>query len=80
MSLEGMACCATLHGHSAAVLALDALRLPSGRTLLASGGKDNTLRLWVMPAGNCIGAPAARQPSAAAAQAAGRSCRRLGCP
>jgi U3 small nucleolar RNA-associated protein 13 len=53
-----LGCCATLAGHSDIVLCLDALRLPSGQTLLASGGKDNAVRAWVVPQGACIGAQA----------------------
>ena len=50
-----MSCAATLAGHTAVVLSLDALRLPSGVTLLASGAKDTTVRLWAALEGRCIG-------------------------
>jgi hypothetical protein len=49
-----MSCVATLSGHSGAVLALDALPLPGGAALLASAGKDASLRLWSLPAGRCV--------------------------
>ena len=39
-------CCASLEGHSDVVLALDGVQLADGRTMLASGSKDATLRLW----------------------------------
>ena len=51
-----LACTATLAGHTDTVLALDALRLPSGATLLASGSKDASLRLWSLPDARCVGA------------------------
>jgi len=50
-----LGCCATLAGHSDIVLCLDALRVPSGQTLLASGSKDNCVRVWAVPQGSCIG-------------------------
>ncbi|GAB4820492.1 hypothetical protein N2152v2_007538 [Parachlorella kessleri] len=50
-----LGCCATLAGHSDIVLSLDALRVPSGQTLLASGSKDNCVRVWAVPQGSCIG-------------------------
>ena len=50
-----LGCCATLAGHSDIVLCLDALRQPSGQTLLASGSKDNAVRVWAAPQGRCIG-------------------------
>ena len=51
-----MSCDVTLAGHTEAVLSLDALRLKSGQTLLASGSKDNTLRVWCpFSEGRCIG-------------------------
>jgi U3 small nucleolar RNA-associated protein 13 len=56
-----MSCTATLAGHTDTVLALDALRMPSsssssgGGTMLASAGKDASVRLWSLPAARCIG-------------------------
>ncbi|PRW60889.1 transducin beta 3 isoform A [Chlorella sorokiniana] len=51
-----MNCTATLTGHTDTVLALDALRLPGGEaTLLASGSKDASVRLWGLPAARCVG-------------------------
>ena len=57
-----MSCAATLAGHTDTVLALDALRLPgvdgtagTAGTLLASGSKDASVRVWSLPAARCIG-------------------------
>ena len=50
-----LSCTATLAGHTDTVLALDALRLPGGAALLASAGKDASLRLWSLPAARCVG-------------------------
>lgn len=51
-----LSCAVTLAGHTEAVLSLDALRLKSGQTLLGSGSKDNTVRVWCpFPDGRCIG-------------------------
>ena len=50
-----LACTATLCAHTGAVLALDVLQLPDGAALLASAGKDATVRLWSLPAGSCVG-------------------------
>lgn len=51
-----LGCAATLAGHSDIVLCLDALRTAEGQTLLASGSKDNAVRVWALPQGRCIGA------------------------
>ncbi|WP_327000897.1 hypothetical protein OHA72_38000 [Dactylosporangium sp. NBC_01737] len=46
-----------LTGHAGAVRALTAVALPGGRTLLASGGDDATVRLWDPEAGAAVGDP-----------------------
>ncbi len=55
---------ASLEGHTDLVLALDVLEgvaAGSGsggsgtRTLLLSGAKDNSMRLWEVPGGRCLG-------------------------
>jgi U3 small nucleolar RNA-associated protein 13 len=45
--VASLSCQATLAGHTEAVLCLDSFRLKSGKTLLASGSKDNTVRVWL---------------------------------
>jgi len=45
--VASLSCQATLAGHTEAVLCLDTFRLKSGKTLLASGSKDNTVRVWL---------------------------------
>ncbi len=45
--VASLSCQATLAGHTEAVLCLDTHRLKSGKTLLASGSKDNTVRVWL---------------------------------
>lgn len=50
-----LSCTATLDGHTDTVIALDATRLKNGRSLLASGSKDASMRLWAAPEGRCIG-------------------------
>lgn len=50
-----MHCTATMSGHTSTVLALDVLQLSSAAAMLASAGKDATVRLWSLPAARCIG-------------------------
>jgi U3 small nucleolar RNA-associated protein 13 len=45
--VASLSCQATLAGHTEAVLCLDTYRMKSGKTLLASGSKDNTVRVWL---------------------------------
>ena len=45
--VASLSCQATLAGHTEAVLCLDTFLLKSGKTLLASGSKDNTVRVWL---------------------------------
>ena len=60
-SLVDMSCTASLAGHTDTVLALDAAPLadatnPSGlQTVLASGAKDNQVRVWECNTGRCLG-------------------------
>lgn len=50
-----LGCSTTLVGHTDIVLSLDVVRLKSGVNLVASGSKDNTVRVWTVPDGKCIG-------------------------
>ena len=53
---RSLSCAATLVGHSDIVLALDVMRLHSGVSLVASGSKDNSVRVWtVFPTARCVG-------------------------
>ncbi|KAL3146439.1 hypothetical protein ABBQ32_003118 [Trebouxia sp. C0010 RCD-2024] len=62
-SLADMSCSASLAGHTDTVLALDAAPLADGaragagglQTVLASGGKDNQVRVWECGMGRCLG-------------------------
>ena len=47
----------TLAGHTGGVLAVAAVGLPDGRTLLATGGGDGTVRLWDPARGTAVGQP-----------------------
>ena len=51
---SSLGCVSTLDGHRDIVLAMDTLRLKSGQGLLASGAKDNEVRVWMVPQGRCI--------------------------
>lgn len=62
-SLADMSCSASLAGHTDTVLALDAAPFADGaragagglQTVLASGGKDNQVRVWECGTGRCLG-------------------------
>lgn len=61
-SLLDMSCTASLAGHTDTVLALDATPLlakatgpPGLGTVLASGAKDNQVRVWECEGGRCLG-------------------------
>ncbi|KDP39531.1 hypothetical protein JCGZ_02551 [Jatropha curcas] len=53
--LDSMSCSYVLAGHSEIVLCLDTCVSKSGRTLIVTGSKDNTVRLWDSESRNCIG-------------------------
>lgn len=58
LDMATLGCVATLMGHTDIVLALDCIRLKSGIPLLASGSKDNTVRVWTVDMkrlSTCIG-------------------------
>lgn len=61
-SLADMSCTASLSGHTDTVLALDAAgHTPEGgctagvQSVVASGSKDNQVRLWDCATGRCLG-------------------------
>ncbi|XP_047330937.1 transducin beta-like protein 3 [Impatiens glandulifera] len=53
--LASMSCSYVLSGHKDIVLCLDTCVTSSGETLIVTGSKDNTVRLWEANTGNCIG-------------------------
>ncbi|KAK1361108.1 Utp13 domain-containing protein [Heracleum sosnowskyi] len=53
--LASMSCSYVLAGHTNIVLSLDTCVSTSGRTLIVTGSKDNTVRLWETDGGGCIG-------------------------
>ncbi|XP_061366816.1 protein TORMOZ EMBRYO DEFECTIVE [Gastrolobium bilobum] len=53
--LASMSCSYVLAGHTEIVLCLDTCVSSSGRTLIVTGSKDNTVRLWESGSTSCIG-------------------------
>ncbi|XAR71526.1 hypothetical protein NMG60_11017839 [Bertholletia excelsa] len=53
--LASMSCSYVLAGHTDIVLCLDTCISSSGRTLIVTGSKDNTVRLWDTEVTCCIG-------------------------
>ncbi|XP_031502912.1 protein TORMOZ EMBRYO DEFECTIVE [Nymphaea colorata] len=53
--LASRTCCHVLEGHTDIILCLDSCVLASGRSLLASGSKDNSVRIWDTETRCCIG-------------------------
>ncbi|WOG96997.1 hypothetical protein DCAR_0416336 [Daucus carota subsp. sativus] len=53
--LDSMSCSYVLAGHTDIVLSLDTCVSTSGRTLIVTGSKDNTVRLWETDSRCCIG-------------------------
>ncbi|XP_068643036.1 protein TORMOZ EMBRYO DEFECTIVE [Aristolochia californica] len=53
--LASMSCMYVLAGHADTVLCLDTCVSTSGRTLVVTGSKDNTVRLWEHESQSCIG-------------------------
>ncbi|KAK7265683.1 hypothetical protein RJT34_33306 [Clitoria ternatea] len=53
--LASMSCSYVLSGHTEIVLCLDTCVSSSGRTLIVTGSKDNSVRLWESESANCIG-------------------------
>ncbi|KAH6766626.1 Transducin family protein / WD-40 repeat family protein [Perilla frutescens var. hirtella] len=53
--LASMSCSYILTGHTDLVLCLDTCVSASGRTLIVSGSKDNTVRLWESQSQRCVG-------------------------
>ncbi|XP_029130005.1 transducin beta-like protein 3 [Cajanus cajan] len=53
--LASMSCSYVLSGHTEIVLCLDTCLSSSGKTLIVTGSKDNSVRLWESESANCIG-------------------------
>ncbi|CAN6486533.1 unnamed protein product [Victoria cruziana] len=53
--LASRTCCHVLEGHTDIILCLDSCVLASGRSLLASGSKDNSVRIWDTETRCCVG-------------------------
>nr|GEV76421.1 transducin beta-like protein 3 [Tanacetum cinerariifolium] len=53
--LTSMSCSYVLAGHTDIVLCLDTCTTSSGRTLIVTGSKDSTVRLWDANSRSCIG-------------------------
>jgi U3 small nucleolar RNA-associated protein 13 len=53
--LASMSCSYVLAGHTDIVLCLDTCVSTSGRTLIVTGSKDNSVRLWETDSQRCVG-------------------------
>ncbi|KAI4343751.1 hypothetical protein L6164_011061 [Bauhinia variegata] len=53
--LSSMSCSYVLAGHTEIVLCLDTCVSSSGRTLIVTGSKDNSVRLWESESRSCLG-------------------------
>lgn len=53
--VASMSCSYVLAGHTEIVVCLDTCVSASGKTLVVTGSKDNTVRLWDMEKRSCIG-------------------------
>uniref|UniRef100_A0A0R0JZQ4 U3 small nucleolar RNA-associated protein 13 C-terminal domain-containing protein n=1 Tax=Glycine max TaxID=3847 RepID=A0A0R0JZQ4_SOYBN len=53
--LASMSCSYVLSGHTEIILCLDTCVSSSGKTLIVTGSKDNSVRLWESESANCIG-------------------------
>ncbi|KAG9457271.1 hypothetical protein H6P81_001779 [Aristolochia fimbriata] len=53
--LTSMSCMYVLSGHTDTVLSLDTCVSTSGRTLVVTGSKDNSVRVWEHESQSCIG-------------------------
>ncbi|MCD7457072.1 hypothetical protein HAX54_034058 [Datura stramonium] len=53
--LTSMSCSYVLAGHTDVILCLDTCVSSSGRTLIVTGSKDNTVRLWDCQSKACVG-------------------------
>ncbi|RDX84550.1 Transducin beta-like protein 3, partial [Mucuna pruriens] len=53
--LASMSCSYVLSGHTEIVLSLDTCVSSSGKTLIVTGSKDNSVRLWESESASCIG-------------------------
>ncbi|VAH36346.1 unnamed protein product [Triticum turgidum subsp. durum] len=53
--VASMSCSYVLAGHTEIVVCLDTCVSTSGKTLVVTGSKDNTVRLWDMEKRSCIG-------------------------
>lgn len=53
--LSSMSCSYVLAGHSEIILCLDTCALSSGKVLIVTGSKDNSVRLWDSESRCCIG-------------------------
>ena len=72
-----MACTAALGGHSGAILSLDAATGPDGESLVLTGSRDHTVRLWDMtPAAAAVAS--GRATGEGAATSAGARCLAVG--